>query len=47
MNKMLRFTDTGQHYPDTAPADERRRDFDEIYSPFDPAEAARPARRAA
>ncbi len=42
---MLKFTDTPQHYPDTTPAEARKREFDEIYGNFDPAEAAVQAAR--
>jgi len=42
---MLKFTDTEQHYPDVKAAAKRKKDFDEIYAPFDPAEAAVQAER--
>ncbi|MDE3015730.1 MAG: NAD(P)-dependent oxidoreductase [Pseudomonadota bacterium] len=42
---MLEFTDTPQHYPQPKAADKRRRDFNEIYAAFDPAEAAVQAAR--
>lgn len=42
---MLKFTDTPQHYPEVAAPAERRKDFEEIYEPFDPAEAAVQAAR--
>ena len=42
---MLRFTDTPQHTPDTKAAEKRKHDFNEIYAPFDPAEAALQASR--
>ena len=42
---MLKFTDTGQHYPDTTPADVRKHNFNEIYQPFDPIQAAEQASR--
>ena len=40
MNDMLKFTQVDQHYPQVAPAQERKTNFDEIYGQFDPAEAA-------
>jgi len=42
---MLKFTGTDQRYPETKPAAARKKDFDEIYSNFDPAEAAVQAAR--
>ena len=42
---MLTFPTVGQHYPEVAPAAERKRDFDEIYAGFDPAQAAIQASR--
>src|SRR5512144_845382 len=42
---MLTFTSTPQHYPEVKDAKARRKDFDEIYSAFDPAEAAVQAAR--
>ncbi len=42
---MLKFTDTAQRYPATKPAKLRKEDFDEIYSRFNPAEAAVQASR--
>jgi len=45
MTDMLKFTSTEQHYPATAPAEERKHDFKEIYANFDPAAAALQASR--
>ena len=42
---MLTFTGTEQHYPEIKSAEERRKDFEEIYAQFDPAEAAVQASR--
>src|ERR1700729_469929 len=42
---MLAFVSTDQHYPDVAPATERKHNFDEIYGNFNPAEAAEQAAR--
>ena len=42
---MLQFTDTDQHMPDKRTADERRKDFDEIYREFEPPRAAEQASR--
>lgn len=42
---MLKFTDTQQHYPDVADAAERKKNFEEIYGQFDPAQAAVQASR--
>jgi len=42
---MLTFPNTPQHYPDVAPAEARKHDYHEIYSDFDPAEAAIQASR--
>lgn len=44
-NKMLGFTNTEQHYPETMPVAARESNFDEIYGQFDPAEAAVQAAR--
>jgi glutamate synthase (NADPH/NADH) small chain len=45
MSDMLKFTHTQQHYPEVKSAQERKKDFDEIYSQFNPAEAATQASR--
>lgn len=45
MSDMLKFTHTGQQYPQVRPADKRNQDFDEIYGPFDPEQAALQASR--
>src|SRR5271154_5648330 len=45
MSKLLTFVTTPQVLPQTKPAEERKRDFKEIYSPFDPKEAAIQASR--
>ena len=45
MSDMLKFTHIGQHYPPVEAAEARRKDFDEIYGNFDPAEAAVQASR--
>jgi glutamate synthase (NADPH/NADH) small chain len=37
---MLKFTDTQQSYPEVKPAAARKKDFNEIYSDFTPAQAA-------
>lgn len=42
---MLRFTTEPQHYPETRPPEQRRLDFNEISTAFDPAEAALQASR--
>jgi glutamate synthase (NADPH/NADH) small chain len=42
---MLQFTDTEQHMPVKRAADERRKDFNEIYCEFKPANAAEQASR--
>ena len=42
---MLKFTNTDQQYPEVKAANDRKKDFDEIYSAFDPAEAAVQAAR--
>ncbi len=44
-NKMLRFVSVGQHMPDKRTAEERRHDFQEIYSQFDKGRAAEQAGR--
>ncbi|NBX03915.1 MAG: NAD(P)-dependent oxidoreductase, partial [Alphaproteobacteria bacterium] len=43
--EMLKFVGTEQHFPDVAKADVRKKNFDEIYSNFDPKEAAVQASR--
>lgn len=45
MNDMLKFTDTKQEYPEVRDASKRNRDFDEIYTQFDPKQAAVQASR--
>src|SRR4051812_1801242 len=42
---MLKFTDTPQQYPPVEPAELRKKDFDEIYKKFDPAQAAEQSSR--
>ncbi len=42
---MLRFVETEQRMPDKRSAERRRHDFDEIYRPFKPAQAAEQAAR--
>lgn len=42
---MLKFTHVSQRYPDKRAPEERRRDFDEIYAPFDPERGAAQAER--
>src|SRR3954471_19390090 len=44
-NGMLKFPGTQQLYPKVKPAEARRKDFNEIYGQFDPAEAAVQASR--
>jgi len=43
--KMMRFLSVEQAMPDKRPPEERRRDFDEIYGPFQPERAAEQAAR--
>ena len=42
---MLKFTDTPQQYPDVKAAESRKKDFNEIYAQFDPAQASVQASR--
>ncbi|MEE8226040.1 MAG: NAD(P)-dependent oxidoreductase, partial [Kiloniellales bacterium] len=44
-SRMLKFVDVGRRMPDKRAAGERRTDFQEIYSEFDPAGAAEQAGR--
>jgi glutamate synthase (NADPH/NADH) small chain len=45
MSDMLKFTDTSQQYPEVRDAGKRNHDFDEIYTQFDPKQAAVQASR--
>ena len=42
---MLKFTHVDQRYPDKRAPEERKRDFEEIYAPFDPDRGAQQAER--